>query len=838
MKQSACVRFSITLFLLFALLSPTVILAGEKEAKKHFKVGMKAEVAEQWDKAAEEFALAVVEDPANPEYRLHYQRALFNASQMYIKKGTAQANEKDYAGAYEAFRKAYAYDPTNELAKSEMERMLRLQRGIENGDKPEETTADANGTVRLVPTGYQKPTSPQDNIIPQKLEKLRDVPFPSGVNLEYIIKELAQDLDLNVLFDEMSFRQPRNVKIELKNVTAAKALDYIFLQMNLFFQKVGPRTILVADQNNRQRFQQLVLRTFYLANADPTEVAKTIQFAIPPQPGRSPTQPLVDKSTNSITVRDTTENIRIIGNLIRSLDKDRAEVVMDVQIYEVNKTDLLKLGNQIGTENSLVNLGGTTNSVVGNNEFGRPPSTASTVASTAAAIIPRAFGIGLVVPAINLVAFQSKQNTKLIASTQIHAFNNEDSSARIGQRVPVRSATISNGFNNNSGNNNNNGGGFVGDVITYEQVGLTLKFKPLVFPNQDVQVAMEIESRDVSGARTLTPLFTERTIKGTARVQNNKTLLLASVAQNTQSNGRQGLPLLGLIPIIGRLFTAPTKDNRQVDIVIAVTPRVIRAPAILPEDLIERPTGSLATPTSGSLEALIVQEEIEEQLAAARRIPNVAKVQLPDQKNDVPAYVKSNAPQATEKNSAEVTAEVKTETNNQNTESAINNLRPIDASAQTLQIIPTVDSSKRTLAIEQTSLKANAPVADFQILPTLSEMKKGERTKFAVMIKSATEFRSAVLGLKFNPAKVAVRGVSFGDVFGASLVQTTVTPFLNQNGKMFVSLSSAKEVAEISSGILAYVEIEALADGKPEIFFDADALNMLTADGKNFAVKF
>ncbi len=841
MKQSAYIRFTTTLFLLFALLSPTLIFAGDKEAKKHFKVGVKAEVAEQWDKAAEEFALAVVEDPANPEYRLHYQRSLFNASQMYIKKGTAQANEKDFAGAYEAFRKAYAYDPTNELAKSEMERMLRLQRGVENGDVPEEKT-DSNGTVKLIPTGYQKPASSQDITIPQKLEKLRDVPFPSGIDLQYIIKELAKDLDLNVLFDAESFNRERKVKIELKNVTAAKALDYIFLQEGLFFQKVGPRTVLVANQQQRQKFQQLNLRTFYLANADPTEVAKTIQFAIPPQPGRSPTQPLVDKSTNSITVRDTTENIRIIGNLIRSLDKDRAEVVMDVQIYEVNKTDLLKLGNQIGTENSLVNLGGTTNSVVGNNEFGRPPSTASTVASTAAAIIPRAFGIGLVVPAINLVAFQSKQNTKLIASTQIHAFNNEDSSARIGQRVPVRSATISNGFNNNSGNNNNNGGGFVGDVITYEQVGLTLKFKPIVFPNQDVQVAMEIESRDVANA-SLTPSFTERTIKGTARVQNNKTLLLASVAQNTQSNGRQGLPLLGLIPIIGRLFTAPTKDNRQVDIVIAVTPRVIRAPAILPEDEVERPTGSLGTPTSGSLEALIVQEEIEEQLAAARRVPNVAKVQLPDQKTDVPAYVKSNAPQTTEKVSAEVTAEVKTETSNQNSESVINNFRPIDASAKTLQITPTVDSSKRTLAVEQTSLKedapkASSPVADLQILPTLSEMKKGERTKLAVMIKSATAFRSAVLGLKFDQTKVAIRTVSFGDVFGTSLVQTTVTPFLNQSGKMFVSLSSAKEVAEMSSGILAYVEIEALADGKPEISFDADALNMLTADGKNFAMKF
>ncbi len=547
MIKSAYVRFSLTLFLLVALLSPTAVFANDRKAKKHFQDGMKAESSEQWDKAAEEFALAVIEDPKNPEYRLHYTRALFNASQMYIKKGTAQANENDYAGAYLSFRKAYAYDPTNELAKSEMNRVLRLQKGLD-GDDTTEPQTDANGAVKLIPTGYQNTKFPQETVVPQKLEKLRDIPFPSGVDLKYLVKELAKDLDLNVLFDTESFRPgagaERKIYIELKNVTAAKALDYIFLQENLFFQKVGPRTILVANALQRQKFQQLVLRTFYLANADPTEVAKTIQFAIPAQPGRTPTQPLVDKATNSITVRDTTENIRIIGSLIKSLDKDRAEVVMDVQIYEVNKTDLLQLGNQIGTSTSLTNLGGTTSGTIGNNEFGNTVSTTNSAGATVTSIVSRAVGIGFVIPAVNIVALQDKQNTKLLASTQIHAFNNEDSSARIGQRVPVRSATISNGFNNgNTGNTGNSG--FVGDVITYEQVGLTLKFKPIVFPNQDVQVAMEIESKDVSGARTLTPLFTERTIKGTARVQNNKTLLLASVAQNSQSNGRTGLPLLG-----------------------------------------------------------------------------------------------------------------------------------------------------------------------------------------------------------------------------------------------------------------------------------------------------
>jgi general secretion pathway protein D len=590
MKNSAYVRFSITIFLLISLLSPVAALAGD--GKKFFNDGLKYEASEEWDKAVEQFAKAVVENPKNPEYRLHLQRALFNASQMYIKRGTALANEKDYVGAYNAFRAAYGYDPVNELAKAEMERMVRLQRAVLDGDGKTEDKNNGDG-VKLIPTGYSKQNIPNGVTIPQQLEKLRDVPFPGGVDLIYLIRELAKDLDLNVLFDQESrLDNNRKIKIELKNVTAAKALDYIFLQENLFFQKVGPRTIIVANGNQRTKFQQLVLRTFYLANADPTEVAKVIQSAIPVQPGRTPTIPLIDKSTNSITVRDTTENIKIISDLIRALDKDRAEVVMDVQIYEVTKNDLMQFGNQVGTAASLQNLGGSTQGVV---QLG----SGANVFTTGSQLIRETFGVGLIIPPINLVALQNKQNTKLIASTQIHAFNNEDSSARIGQRVPVRTATFQTG---NTSNNN----GVVSDVINYEQVGLTLKFKPIVFPNQDVQVTMEIESKDVAGAQTLTPTFTERTIKGTARVQNNKTLLLASVAQNVQSNGRSGLPLLGLIPILGRLFTAPTKDNRQVDIVIAITPRVIRAPSILPEDEAERPTGSLQTPTSSSLEALFI----------------------------------------------------------------------------------------------------------------------------------------------------------------------------------------------------------------------------------------
>ncbi len=826
MKKSTTLSFFVTLLLIFSMLSP-VAAAVFNDGKKHFNDGLKHEAAEEWDKAVEEYALAVSDSPKNPEYRLHLTRSLFNASQMFMKKGKNAANEKDYVSGYAAFRRAYAFDPTNELAKSEMERMVRLEKDANDPNPSDKKSADPS--VKMVPTSYSDKKG-ADIPVPQRLEKFRDLPFGAGINLQFIIKELARDLDLNVLFDRESFTtSDKKTYIELKNVTAARALDYIFLQEGLFFQKVGPRTILVANQNGRTKYQQLVLRTFYLANASPKDVAKVVQTAIPPQPGRSQTIVLTDDATNSITIRDTEENIRLIGSLIGSLDKDRAEVVMDVAIYEVNRSDLLQLGNQVGTQNQLTNLGGTGTGQV---TVGPKRLFQAAVGTVAAAALPTSIPAGIILPSLNLSAFQSKNDTKLVASTQIHAFNNEDSSATIGQRVPVKSATFNTGAQNTGSN------GVVSDVINYEQVGLTLKFKPLVFPNQDVQVAMEITSKDVAGAQTFTPTFTERTIKGTARIQNNKTLLLASVATGNDSVGKQGLPLLGLIPIIGRLFTAPTHNNTQIDIVIAVTPRVIRAPAILPEDEVERQTGSLATPTNSSLEAMIVDEDRSEYLAAARKVQNTVQVQLPDQKttaeNSAPEYVKNDGATNNSETSAVTAAPDTTTARAVETTNPL--LKPIDNTVKTLQLKETSDNapSADIKPVESGPVAETSQSVRLRLAPDMPDMKVGDKIKVPVMIDGAGKFHSANLGMTFDSKKIVVRSVSLGDVFGPA-VNSLATPYINQNGKTYVTLTAA-ETAN-TSGVLAYLEIEALTAGRPEISFDKDMLNFLSVDGKNFVIK-
>src|SRR3989442_6130170 len=133
-------RSLLALIIVTCLLALAVSAFGKK-GKDHYDRGMKAEQNRQWDQAAQEFTLALAADPSNVDYRLHYQRAVFNASQMYMQQGRSLAEQRDYVGAYNAFRQAFGYDPVNQLAVSEMERMLRLEE-VKEG----KTSATSNST--------------------------------------------------------------------------------------------------------------------------------------------------------------------------------------------------------------------------------------------------------------------------------------------------------------------------------------------------------------------------------------------------------------------------------------------------------------------------------------------------------------------------------------------------------------------------------------------------------------------------------------------------------------------------------------------------------------------
>ena len=871
MKNNTRTRTLISLLLAISLLA-LPITAFAKRGDKNFKRGMDYERQQQWDKAAQEFTLAVAADPSNMEYQLHFRRASFNASQTYMQQGRSLSERGDFVGAYNAFRQAYGYDPVNELAVSEMERMLRLQavkdgRATPTGEKIEGSSEGGTFTPAKAEA--------QDLVTPRE-QQLRVVDVKG--DLKQLIRNLAEQLNLNVIFDRQSFAQSRQVDISLKDVTTAQALDYLFLQEGLFFQKLSRRTILVADQARRPQYQQLVLRTFFLSNMKPADARTLVQQAIPPSVGRPQTIVVPDEATNSLTVRDTAENVRLIGDLLSSIDKDRAEVVMDVSIYEISKSDLLQLGNQIGSGN--FNIGGSpgfallTDNAVVNASQGRGVNLGITN--------PTALAAALVLPPSVLTAFQSKNNTKLIASTQVHAFNGEESTARIGQRVPVQTAQaypfgVQTGTPTNGQGNLFPSGGF--PVINYEPTGLTLKFTPQVFPNFDVQVKMNIESKDVLGASTLTPTFTERTITGTARVQNNRTMMLASVSTNVATEGRAGLPFLGGLPILGRFFTSPTRDNRQIDIVISVTPRVLRAPAVTPRDEEMRPSGTLQSPTTGSLAEMIREADREDQIAAARSLPKDVALQLPDapvkpaetvSQNTTPANLpppagtyafqpmpKSPAPVVTAQNNNQP---VVTPPNNQPVVTAANN-KPAaveelpsfvpapkslisDQAAANVATVNTGTAGTQNAVLTSlpktadTSLEAKLPgtrVAQLSLVPEGDVMKVGDKRRYAIQLNSDVPLSMALVALRFDPKVVKVSGVSAG-----SLLPTTgeaaplVTPVIDASGACVISITSRYGKAPFKgSGPLLFIDLEAVGAGDASLVFEKDTLHLVATDARD-----
>jgi general secretion pathway protein D len=844
MRNKIETRILVSCLLTFCLLiAPITALA--KKGEKNFKAGMKFEAAQQWERAAQEFTLAVAADPSNLEYQLHFRRASFNASQAFMKQGRALADQRDFVGAYNAYRQAYGYDPANELAVSEMERMLLLQ-----GVRPGNGTNGTNGNNGTPPSGAQEPA--QDPLPPSRVEQMRVISY-SG-DLKSFIRSLAEQLNLNVVFDRQSFVQPRNTEINLKDVTTSQALDHIFLQEGLFFQKLSRRTILVADQTRRPQYQQLVLRTFYLSNSEPEKVKQLVGQAIPPSVGRPQTIVVADKDTNSLTVRDTAENVRLIGELIESIDKHRAEVVMDVDIYEVTKTNFLQFGNQIGS--GVFNLGGspgfsllTDNGVV-NGGAGRGVNLGAIVGG-----VPTALAAALVVPPSVLTAFNSRNNTRLIASTQVHAFNGEESTARIGQRVPVQTAQAY-PFGIQTGTPTPGtafpSGGF--PVINYEPTGLTLKFTPQVFPNHDVQVKMSIESKDVLGASTLTPTFTERTITGTARVQNNRTMMLASVAQDIQANGRQGIPILGLIPVLGRLFTSPTKDNRRIDIVIAVTPRVLRAPAIMPRDLEMRQSGTLQSPTTGSLEALLREAEREDQLAAAQLAKQnaIAKQVAPANANPQVAPANANPAAIISAPATTTTATAPAATNAtvaKDTSTATAPVEELPSFVPAPKSLVSSTAATEVAAINSGMTTASQPVntsvpkpIETSIAPVnprsrtaqilmgeTTAMKTGETKQFAIELKSHVPLALAVVALKFDPKVVKVRSVTAGSLLSST--KQNIIPSIDPNGLCLISISGRAGSGAIQgAGTLLLIEVEAVADGAPGFTFDKEAMNIVATD--------
>ena len=339
---------ALALALVMTLAVPVATLAAD--GKKHFKQGMQFEENQQWDKAAEQFALALAEKPSNIEYRLHLQKCLVNAGAMLVERGNKLAEQKDYNAAYQAFRQAYSFDPTNEMALIKARRMLEKQGlpttelpsgGDEAGPKlkPEE---DPTKKASFVPTAVDSTGKPvtvpvangmnfKSRNIPVQLPAIpgrrfsktdvvyRDTPLLSA------IEQLAQTMKLNVIFDQQvqNMMRAQKVNIELRDVTYPHALEMLLKTNNLMYAQLDSRTIVIANDTPqaRMKYEPYSVRTFYIKNADITDIRTAITSSL----NTKSVTPI--KQLNALLVRDTPANLELIESMINSMDKAKAEVL-------------------------------------------------------------------------------------------------------------------------------------------------------------------------------------------------------------------------------------------------------------------------------------------------------------------------------------------------------------------------------------------------------------------------------------------------------------------------------------------------------------------------------
>src|SRR5262247_1367885 len=608
MKKYFRRRTPLVFLLAICLSLPATAFGGGKSGKKNFKEGAKYESAEQWDLAAEQYALAVANEPDNAEYRLRLLRAMQMASLMFAARGDLLEAKGDYAGAYNAYARAFIYDRANETTRIKMSRMIEQQKSRD------EMSATARYNPRngnLTPVSHEIQTPYRA----ARGELLQRVEFSEGASLKLVIKNLARQLSLNVIFDE-SFKDVNKFSLSLDNVTPARALDMLLTQSKHAFEQLDRRTIMIYADNqlNRARFEKLLVKTFYLGNMDLTEARDIVQANLGQRQVR------FSKQLNALVIRATAAELSMAQAIIDSLDKNRSEVVLDVNIYEVSNSASLELGNQLATSGLTT---GKTNSESDGNPT--PTGTASSLADLGglgrngvSAIAGSVLGFGgsagalIGMPTSSLSLLQSKGKSKLLANTQIHALDGENNQVVVGRNVPIRVGTIYPTYPTSAGAASAAG---TVDNIQYRDVGLVIDVTPTITNEGYVQVKMKLESSNVEsggGDSSLTPSFTKRQLTTISRMQDGVTAVVASVKQDNKGDSRVTIPGIGSIPILGRLFTTPRQTNDQSDIVITITPHIIRPSEIKPEDHLARFGGTLQSGPTQSIEEVIYRAEVEE----------------------------------------------------------------------------------------------------------------------------------------------------------------------------------------------------------------------------------
>jgi general secretion pathway protein D len=554
-----------------AALIVLVALAAGCTAGRSFRRGETAARVGDWDTAVEHFRSAVQENPNNAAYRIAYERAMLSASVGHLDQARLLEARGQLDEALREYRRASEFDPPNRQIASKVTELERRIRDQMEAARPRPTIQQLRQTAR------QGATPPPLANLNTVVETIRF----NQASLRDILNYIGQATGTNVTY-ESTFTD-RTYSVQLDDLTLAEALQQILSANQLFYKVVNPKTVLVIPDNPQKRaqYEEQVVQTFYISHVDALELAQFINTIVR-LPGAQTTAPTVvgNKTANTVTARATASVMGIIEQLIESNDTPRAEVMVDVQILEVSRDRTKEFGINLGdyTLNAIfspeADPRGSTDA--GANIVNRPfnANTISRGISTA--------DFYLAVPQAVVKFLESDAQTRVVAKPQLRGAEGIALKLNLGEDIPILSTSFTpiaqGGANFNPLTS-----------YTYRTVGVKIEMTPRVTYEGEIVLDLYVENSTLGNGTLvggqLVPSFPTRNVTTRLRLREGESTLLAGLLQDSERRSLTGFPGLLRLPVIRQLFSSNNDRITQTDIVMLLTPRIVRTHELSERDL-------------------------------------------------------------------------------------------------------------------------------------------------------------------------------------------------------------------------------------------------------------
>lgn len=532
-----------------------------------FKEGRKAEYRKDWDSALVDYEKAVQSDPANAAYVLHERQARTQASLFHLKNGRLLMKGGRAEEASGEFQKAARIDPSNEAAAQELARILTTQAEAKRAREAVIQQALKSREETGQPTTVQLQAFPTEPL----------AHFRINADSRKIIETLGKLAGLNVVFTP-DFR-PNPLSVDLTNIKVEDALRVVALQTKSFWRALTPNTILVIpdDTNHRRDYDEEVLKTIYLANplspADRTAITTALKQVLGLQ------RIMDNPDSNAIIIRDTPAKVAAAEQLVRDLDRAKAEILVDVDVVEADRDRIRDLGLTPATVSS-------TGTITAGLQAGAifSPSSASS-SSTASSLVNLGQltyrDYAAVLPSATASAVLNDSKTHILQSPEVRVTDGQTAKLRIGSRIPYATGSFLPSFGGTT--SSTSGIGLLASTqFQYQDVGVNLELTPRLLATGEVALHAKIEISSLGASISVggfsQPTFGQRVIEHDIRLREGEVNLLGGLIQNTVTSSVTGVPGLGDVPLLRYFFSQVHKEVNDTEVLVMLTPRVIRLP--------------------------------------------------------------------------------------------------------------------------------------------------------------------------------------------------------------------------------------------------------------------